>query len=184
MIEEKSNMLNRKVCKVMANNGIKNSMNIPNSIETEAIIIKGNIMTWGNTMIQLSNVSSISAIQESPKFPSGAIGFIVGGVLSATLFSWIEIFVFLGVLMAVLGVLMIVLYYMMISQNKYHLNVVMNSGSRYDFLVADRAFLNEMLSVLESIIIRGGVGENSISINIHDSSIGNFEALNDSFVRF
>lgn len=168
----------------MANNSIKNSMNIPNGIETDEIVIKGNIMTWGNTMIQLSNVSSISAIQESPKFPSGAIGLVIVGVLFSALFSKFELLLLCSISMVVLGVLMIIMYYMMLSQNKFHLNVVMNSGSRYDFLVADKAFLNKMLSVLEDIIIRGGVGENSISINIHDSAIGSFEALNDSFVRF
>ena len=47
-----------------------NVMEKEKSIETEQLLIKRNIMSWEDTMIQLSNVSVISTSQLEPlKFP-------------------------------------------------------------------------------------------------------------------
>lgn len=52
------------------------------NIETPSLLIKKNIMTWNNTMIQLSNVSLISAADiDLAPFPLLAVLIILGGLM-------------------------------------------------------------------------------------------------------
>ena len=52
------------------------------SIETPYLLIKKNIMTWNDTIIQLSNISYISAANlDTLRFPSLALCLILGGIV-------------------------------------------------------------------------------------------------------
>ncbi len=52
------------------------------SIETPELLIKGNIMCWEGTMVQLSNISCISTMPlEQLEFPKYALLLLLGGFI-------------------------------------------------------------------------------------------------------
>lgn len=147
------------------------------AIDTPELFVKGNIMCWDGTMIQLSNISCISTaplIQTA--FPLLAIGLMLIGLVSFT-FNAIIAIILLGA-----GALWIYFWYSENETRKRNtlLNIVMNSGNDFQFIVNNKAFLNEILRVLELIIIDGGVGQQNVSINMQGCQItGNAKVLND-----
>lgn len=165
----------------MANN-IMGSNN-RKSVETPEIVIKGNIMTWKNTMLQLSNVSSISTAQDIPTFPGASIALIVLGFLLFNNFKYVEILQAVGIILIIFGIVPIVVYAMAVSDHKYYLSVTMNSGICYNLVVKDKKFLKKMLDVLEQIIIDGGVGNRNYTINIQNSTLGDLSVMNNTRVR-
>lgn len=161
----------------METKNVMQSVGAVKSIETPELIVKGNIMTWGNTMIQLSNVSSVFTVQETPKFPSSSLVEIVVGFIFCFIFSRVSFMITLGILLIFLGAITLAFYFIAVSNNKFRLCIIMNSGSRYDLVVGNKNFLSQMLIVLEQIIIDGGVGNRSITIDIKNSNIGSFKAF-------
>ncbi len=147
------------------------------SIQTSRLLVKGNIMIWDGTMIQLSNISCIStaALAQAP-FPMYALGLLGVGIIMLLVVWYISVF------LLIFGGIWIYQWY---SQNKERekntiLKVVMNSGTTLRFIINNRDFLNKVLRVLEQIIIDGGVGKQSVAINIQGSTItGNAKVLND-----
>jgi len=146
-------------------------------IETPQLLIKGNIMSWHGTMIQLSNVSCISTEPFAQMaFPIYAIVLPLIGLLVLA-FSIIVGIIFLG-----LGIAWIYAWYKTNEERKKNtiLNVAMNSGNNLQFVIDNRDFLNKVLEVLEQIIIDGGVGKQNVAINIQGCKItGNAKVLND-----
>ena len=60
------------------------------------------------------------------------------------------------------------------------LSIVLNSGNNLQFIIGNKSFLDKVLQVLEQIIINGGVGGQSVTINIRGNKIsGNASVLND-----
>ena len=60
------------------------------------------------------------------------------------------------------------------------LNILVNSGHTFQIVFSDRNFLKKILEILEVIIREGGIGNNSISINVKDCKIdGDAHILND-----
>lgn len=147
------------------------------SIETPELLIKGNIMSWEGTMIQLSNVSCISTSPlELMEFPKYALLFLLGGLV---LFRGN---VFLGLVLLVIGGAWIYYWYATNEKRKLDtiLNVIMNSGNSLCFIVSDKKFLKKILEILKQIIIEGGVGKQKVSINLKGCKItGNARVLND-----
>ena len=125
------------------------------SIETPELLIKGNIISWEGTMIQLSNVSCISTSPlELMEFPKLALLFLLGGLMSFRINEK--------------------------RKSDTILNILMNSGNSLCFLVNNKKFLNEILEILKQIIIEGGVGKQNVSINLKGCKItGNAKVLND-----
>lgn len=160
---------------------MKKEISIGNSqqqvIDTPGILIKGNIMCWEGTMIQLSNVSCISTSSLMQMvFPINSIILFIIGLL-ASMFSLIVCIVFLG-----LGVACIYKWYKTNEERKKRriLNIVMNSGNSLKFVINNKEFLNKVLKVLEQIIIDGGVGKQNVAINIQGCEFsGNAKVLND-----
>ena len=148
-------------------------------IDTPRLWIKGNIMCWDGTMIQLSNISCISTspLVQAP-FPFLSIAFLVVGLLALMLkYKLMVVIVLLGV-----GGIWIYSWDRTNEVRKRNtiLNIVMNSGHSLQFLVNNENFLNQVLKVLEQIIIDGGVGKQKVSINIQGCQItGNAKVLND-----
>lgn len=148
-------------------------------IETPQPIIKGNIMSWYETMIQLSNVSCISARPLSgTAFPLFSLLFLGIGIISLLLrYNLVISLIFLGI-----GVIWIYVWYLVNESRKTNtiLNIVMNSGNSLQILFNDKVFLGKVLTVLEQIIIDGGVGQQDVFININGCQItGNASVLND-----
>ena len=144
-------------------------------IETPSLLIKKNIMTWGNTAIQLSNVSYISAadIAES-KFPWPAALLVLVG------FMLVEESFLLFLMLATAGGAWIYYWYKENEKrrNGAILTIRMNSGHNVYFTFQEKEFLFEVLKVLENIIINGGASS-PVDINIKDCTINNSKILSD-----
>lgn len=147
------------------------------TIETPQLLIKGNIMSWQGTMIQLSNVSCISTrpLTQMP-FPAFSIALLLIGLLLFKYNITVSIFSF-GI-----GVAWIYKWYKTNEERKEDtiLDVIMNSGDNIQFVFYNRLFLDKVLDVLERIIIEGGVGKNHVAINIKKCNFaGDAKVLND-----
>lgn len=146
-------------------------------IDTPRLLVKGNIMCWDGTMIQLSNISCISTTPlMQVAFPLISIGFLLIGLLVFK-YSWLMSIILLGI-----GGFWIYNWYRINEERKKNtiLNIVMNSGNCLQFVINNRNFLDKVLKVLEEIIIDGGVGKQNVSINIEGCQItGNARVLND-----
>ncbi len=152
-------------------------MKSENSIKTDQLLIRGNIICWFENMIQLSNVSYISTSQvEALEYPSYLIYVIVVGFLSLY-FNKLVGFVVL--------IIALVLSYLWMLKNderetKSYLTIATNSGDKFRIIISDRTFLYNILKVLEQIIIEGGVGERNVTISILGCNIsGNADVLNN-----
>lgn len=146
-------------------------------IDTPRLWVKGNIMCWDGTMIQLSNVSCISTIPlVQAAFPFISILLLLLGLFLFK-YNWMVSLVLLGV-----GGVWIYHWYRINEERKKNtiLNIVMNSGNCLQFVINNKEFLDKVLKVLEEIIIDGGVGKQNVSINIEGCQItGNARVLND-----
>lgn len=147
------------------------------SIETDQLTVKGNIMTWENTVIQLSNVSCIAT------YPLAKIPFPVWSLVLAV----VGLLALKANLLLALGILLACSFWIAIWANrnennklKTYLNIVMNSGNTLSILFYDKEFMEKVLEVLELIIVDGGVGRANINIDIKGNSFsGNAKVLND-----
>ena len=144
------------------------------TIETPSLVIRKNIMTWDSTMIQLSNISLISAANiDNTPFPLlAALAIIVGLMLLGKS-------TFLALILIAIGAIWIYFWYKENEKRKMGaiLTILMNSGHNLYFKFSDRNFLLRVVRVLEQIITNGN--SNQISINLSDCTItGNAQVLN------
>lgn len=146
-------------------------------IETSELLIKGNIMCWDETMIQLSNVSCISTRSLSPiAFPVLSIALLIIGFLLFK-YNWM-----LSIVLLVTVIVWICCWFTKNEERKNNtiLNIVLNSGNILQIIINDKFFVTKVLHVLEQIIIDGGVGKQDVAINIQGCQItGNASVLND-----
>lgn len=147
------------------------------SIETKQLMIKGNIMSWEEMMIQLSNVSCVSVSElNTIQFPLLALVFVIVGI------ALIQAEPTLGIAGLGVGLGWIVWWANANEKRKSSkkLNILVNSGHTFQIVFSDRNFLKKILEILEVIIREGGIGNNSISINVKDCKIdGDARILND-----
>lgn len=145
-------------------------------IETPSLRIRKNIMMWEDTMIQLSNVSYLSANNiAATVFPVWAAVMILAGLLLISQSALVAL-VLIG-----LGGLWIYLWYQGNEKRKQGaiLTIRMNSGHTFQFTFNNKAFLLEVLKVLENIIVDGT--DSQVSINISNSTIsGNARVLENA----
>lgn len=140
------------------------------TIETPSVYIRKNIMIWDNNMIQLSNISCISAsgVNDLPFPVWAAIVMLVGLVMFA-------MSPFVAIVLIAVGGFFAFQWYSKNEKRKEEaiLTIRMNSGSNFFFLFNDKNFLHKVLNVLENIIVNGNVS-GSIEINIKDSNYCQF----------
>lgn len=147
------------------------------SIETPELLIKGNIMSWEETMIQLSNVSCIStAPLDQLEFPKMSIIILLLGI----------VIIFdnpvTGIILLTAGGIWIYVwhYINVIRKLDKMLIIIMNSGNSLKFIIGDRNFLNIIVQLLREIIIEGGIGDQNLIIKIEGCTIdGNARVLNN-----
>lgn len=148
------------------------------TIETSKLIVKGNIIYWAKTMIQISNISYISTVPlEQLGFPKIALLLFGIAILA---FSGRRPGV--GVILLLCGATWIFIWYYKNEERKNEaiLCIAVNSGNLFRIYIDDKDFLNEVLQVLEQIIAEGSIGQQKVSININDCTItGNAKVLND-----
>ena len=142
-------------------------------IETPSLFIQHNLMMWDSTMIQLSNISYISAtdIALTP-FPVVAALLILAGLFlfKATVVG--------ALLLIVIGGAWIFYWYQENEKRRQGaiLTIRMNSGNNLLFTFQNKAFLMKVLKVLENIIVDGC--DSQVSVNISNCTItGNARVL-------
>lgn len=150
------------------------------NIITPQLMIAGNIMAWKDSVLQLSNVSSVSTVPlELMPFPTWVLLVFLAGI-GAFVTSWLAAVVFIAVAIG------IIYYWYQKNENlkmQRNLIILMNSGITFSFLFNDQKFLNQVFGVLSSIIAEGGKEDRHVKININNSTIsGNAKILNDMFV--
>ena len=152
------------------------------SIDTPSLFLEKNIMMWNNhTMIQLSNISYISA-EGIPSLP-----FPIFSIL----------FLFLGLCflvipkMGCIGILLLIatgwyLYFWYEEskkrQNGAILNIRMNSGHVFNFEFSDKAFLQTVATRLKLILMDGGVS-GKVEISIKDCVIKDSNVLTGANIK-
>lgn len=150
------------------------------NIITPQLLIAGNIMAWKDSVLQLSNISSVSTVPLEPiPFPIWAILLFLAGLVTFKTSLPIAI-VFIAI-----AVIAVLYWYRKNEDLKTQKNliVLMNSGITFSFLFDNQKFLNEVFCVLSSIIAEGGKEERHVKINISNSTIsGNAKILNDMYV--
>lgn len=145
-------------------------------IETPSLLIKKNIMTWDNTMIQLSNISYISADNiATTSFP------VLAAVLVFFGFFLLEELAILALALILVGAFWIFLWNKDNQKRKRGaiLTIRMNSGHNLYFTFENKNFLLHVLDVLEQIIIDGGTHNHQVSINVKDCKINNSKLFSD-----
>lgn len=151
-------------------------------IETPKLIIKGNIIYWAKTMIQISNISYISTVPlDQLGFPK--ITLLLLGIAALAFYGRSPGY---GVILLLCtGVWIFIWYYKNEERkNEAILCIAMNSGDEFRIYVEDKEFLSEILAVLERIIAEDIIGQQKVSINISDCTINdNAKVLNDMRVK-
>ena len=133
-------------------------------IKTMNLNITGNIMSWQDCLVQISNVSYITAkgIQQVP-FPWITIpAFIIGIML-------FKVNVVIALIVVICSFGGVYTWYKEYEKRKNSIALVLtlNSGDRLVLIFNDRSFLAKVMEVLKKIITDGGIGKNnSISIDL------------------
>lgn len=145
------------------------------TIETPTLLIKKNIMAWDDTMIQLPNISYVSASDiASLKFPIWAPLLVLAGI------SLLGISVIPGIVFIIAGGIWLYYWYQENEKRKKCsiLTIRMNSGNNLYFKFNNKTFLKRVTHVLTNIFNNGT--ERQVSINIQDCTItGNAQVLTD-----
>lgn len=164
----------------------KNAQQNENAIYTDSLIIRQNIMEWGNTMIQLSNVCSISTktfVKEYP-FPTQSLTWGGIGLFILLISSFIKV-----PLATIVGLLFIAVAGTSVyswwkkketPDRTMTLNISMNSGYVFQFIFYDEQFKLRVLKVLETIISQGqNLNIGDINVDIKNNNIqGNLDFMN------
>lgn len=148
-----------------------------NYIHTPTIFLERNLMIWNNhTMIQLSNISYISA----ENLPILVFPFLAALLIFAGLMMLMAggAMVFMGLIVGALGGGWIYLWYKENERrrNGAILQIKMNSGNELNFEFASKDFLYVVADKLQAILINGGANE-KVEINISNSVIRDSNVL-------
>ena len=123
------------------------------TIVTNGFHIEGHLLRWEDVVIQISNISMISAQYLSPPtFPFwSAIVVLLG-------FWLFTVNTLLALIVLVLGIGVIAFWYIQyknVSSEKY-LHILLNSGTTFSLVMRDIRFANEVLDVFARIFKDGG----------------------------
>ena len=134
-------------------------------IGPKKLLIQGNIMAWQDNMIQLSNISFVSASEVSAMpFPMYSwIVFLSGIILLYFTLS-------LGILVLALFAASIACWYMLNEEYRKGLilTILLDSGNSFQLVFQNREFVQEVLKLLAEILADGDIHNRSIVINIED----------------
>ncbi|OUP74627.1 hypothetical protein B5F08_11920 [Anaeromassilibacillus sp. An172] len=139
-----------------------------NSIETPFLTVKGNLICWQNTIIQISNISSISKDSMNIKpFPSLSLIVALAGWILISVNS-----VPVGVCLLAIGIGWFATWLCDVYQKSKlkKLVFVMNSGEKYTIIFGSLLFLEEVLKILTELLAFKNESSN-IVFNIKDNKI-------------
>ncbi len=145
-------------------------------IETTNLTIKGNLVTWKGTMIQLDNISCISTENMAEKaFPFISLLPLIIGIL-------LHEYVVVMLLLIAASLAWIYLWGKKNDdlQSMKLLNILLNSGDTFQLVFTDLSFLDKVEKVFETILIDGNSKNQDISIDIKGCTIsGNAQLLSN-----
>lgn len=140
-----------------------------NSITTPTLTVKGNLIYWYNTIIQISSISTISKrYMTTKKLPMWSVLLIIVSFFVMTINVVIGIAVLL-VGVAYLGEWIYIAYK---NSKLQKLVFVMNSGETYTIIFDNFTFLDKVFDILSNILISDNDNSN-IVFNIKDNTIIN-----------
>lgn len=119
------------------------------TIETPTLSVKGNLLFWNNTLIQINNISMITITNlEKLPFPLQAILILVVGFI--ILFASAPI----GLIIIAIGGGWVFLWVNKNSEldTQMHLNILLNSGNWFTILFENKDFLSEVHTILINIL--------------------------------
>lgn len=137
-------------------------------IETPELQISKYVITFRDTAIQISNISSV-AICSFPKksIPTITWIFIVLGLLAFTVNP------FIGILLVGFGGVIIFKIYQDNQDPGKYIKIAMNSGIDYFFTSGSTIFLKEVAETIAYCINHPNEHRDNVTINITDSKIEN-----------
>ena len=148
------------------------------TIETELLKVRGDLIIWQNTMIQISNIAMISTDDILGKqFPIwSAIILFLGAIIIGSNKV-------IGISLILLGVIWIEWWYKQNQQRKEYkmLNFLLNSGDKFSLVFYDQEFLKKVTTVLRDILAENRK-DAKVTFNIKDSQFMNssvISTLND-----
>ena len=134
-------------------------------IKTDYLTVKGNLIGWKDTIIQISNISMITAGDLDPRpFPKWSLGLLLLGAMFWKFSS------FLGFLLYVAGGAWIYFWYQAVMEDskKKRMSMQLNSGRVVSIIFYSKEFLDEVIDKLNTILLTPNTSEN-ITINIKDN---------------
>ncbi|HRX58756.1 MAG TPA: hypothetical protein P5075_08290 [Eubacteriales bacterium] len=133
-----------------------------NTIETDFLTIKGNMMKWSDTIIQISNISIISTVHVAAKrFPFLSFVFIlIGAIILKLGVTDIVSVEFYGVsLLGGIALIVAALAWMLLwvdrkqrADEMQQLSILMNSGTVYSIVFQNKKFLAEVMKRFSEIL--------------------------------
>ncbi len=148
----------------------------PKVIETESFSIRGNIISWKETIIQISNISMISTSDmDKQRFPYYVILLLLAS------FWLMGDYAALGVILLLLCVGIVALWIR--KKRKLEamkrLSFVLNSGGIFTLVFDNKKFLDETVDVLTELLTTSKRDVHKI-INIHNSTMQNCNVIRDN----
>ena len=141
-------------------------------IETENFTIRGHLLRWFDTAIQISNISMVSTADlPLPRFPVWTVaGVFLGLAVMSTGDSTAQ---GIGLVILIVAGGWMALWYNAVkdAKSKKHLHLFLNSGNVYSFVFSDRQFLAQILQLLANIIETGTTPNTNFNVNIHDCNV-------------
>lgn len=146
------------------------------TIETENLRIQGHLLQWADVVIQISNISLITAADMPlPPFPlwAGVLG-LIGILLLETEFAKL-----VGVLFLLVAGVFIYMWFhkKQESQNHKYLNILLNSGNTYSIVFQNESFLQQVLQIFANIFEEGSQTGTNYYIDLNGCTIDNQSSI-------
>lgn len=139
-------------------------------IETENLLIRGHLLRWADTAIQISNISLVTTANlPFPQFPVlAAIMTIAGIVLSPDRHSSV-----VGSLLALAGIAWLVWWGVRCYNvhGKKYLHISLNSGLTYSLYLSNQIFMRQVLQLFANIFESGTTNETNFQISVNGCEI-------------
>ncbi|WP_288752198.1 hypothetical protein [uncultured Phascolarctobacterium sp.] len=142
-------------------------------VETDVLKVKGNLISWDNSIIQISNICMLTTTDvEANKFPMYSLLFVLVGLFIA------KTNIMAGLASLIIGIAWIYFWHKSSKQakNSKNLNIVLNSGHIFIFIFHDKKFLEKVISVLSDILIASEKKAEYI-FNIKNSTFNDHSSL-------
>ncbi len=139
-------------------------------VETNNLLIRGNLLLWKGVIIQISNISLLTTADfNGPSFPIWSFLLIILG------FAMFSNAILAGIALILISIFIIFRWYKktQIAKNRKYLNILLNSGQTYSILFNNHAFLSKVFKVLANILDDGVSPNTNYYIDMSNCTIAN-----------